>query len=229
MRMYWITLPFLMILLLPLFQGASAGPFAVSGDINIPSDTPIEKVSDNVTIVRVQGGFAINEKTFPHTFASIDAELSISMGNWEALLSQTTWSNVQRGEDNPFTVTITVPRDATIGMTASYTLYLVFTDTTGAEVGTTQENFMVRVDRVSISGNDDDDDIGLDDDDDLNVSEDESIPILPIFGIGVLIVIVVGLIWFFKNYELVRETEGERKIHLREKDTGRILGKKGRN
>lgn len=201
-----------------------ASPSSVSGDISIPSDTASEKVSNNETDMVVQGNFAITEKTISDAIVPTDASLSISDGTWEAKLSRMNWDNVQKGEENPFTVTVTIPKDATLGMRSSYTLYLVFTDGFGNEVGSTQEDFMVRVDKV-VNGDDDDDTI---DDEGVKITEDKSIPFIPIFLGGVILALIVGLIWFFKNYEVVREVDGDRKIYLREKDTGRILGRSGR-
>ncbi|MFO8051160.1 MAG: hypothetical protein R6V01_05605 [Thermoplasmatota archaeon] len=215
----FVVLPVLTLLLLSF--AADAYPDAVSGDINIPADIPAEKVADNITKINVKGDFVLNEKTFPHTIASIDAELDISQGSWEASLSQHTWENVQKGEQNPFTVEVIIPLDATIGMTSSFTLYLVFIDSTGSEVGSTQKNFMVRVDRISHEEDDDEEDD--DDQGEVDVSEDKSIPIIPIFAGGIAVILIIGLIWFFKNYEMVREVNGNRGIFIREKDTGRII------
>ncbi|MFW3146607.1 MAG: hypothetical protein ACMUIE_07325 [Thermoplasmatota archaeon] len=218
----WVipTISLIMLLIFSSTAGNSA-PLSVVGDISIPADVPASGSSENVTRVVVEGHFVVTEKNGADAVLPISASLSISSGAWDASLSKAQWDNVQRMEENSFTVTVTVPGGVSVGDSASYQLNVRFVNSLGQESGSAQAPLTVRVDTME-EGVDDDDG---DDDDGSNIIKDDSMPLWPIFIIGVVVVLIAGAFWFFKNYEIVRELDSERKIRLREKDTGRIIGK----
>jgi hypothetical protein len=203
-------------------QPVSAGPTGITATIEIPPETRIVMGNETTTVV-VEGYFAMLEKSGLETVGTISASLEISGGEWSNSLSQTFWANVERNNNYDFTVSVDIPGGVSAGQSESYNLVLTFYNQLDQQVGSTSKGTLVVVDSVIDNGGDDDGE----DDDGTVPGEDKSISlIIPIFIVGLLIGLIVALIWAKKNLEIVRSSDGRRRIMLREKDSGHIIGKK---
>lgn len=201
--------------------GSEGSPRTVQSNISI-FDTEIVIRENETTEVQVDGSFMIESVGAGDTIGGLSATLTISEATWAPTLSQTFWDNVQQEQDYFFTVDFTIPEDTGVGDSSNPTLYLDFENPIKGDVGSSSRGFEVKVISVIDSGrNDDDDDSGI-----ISPAEDESFPLWPIFIIVIVIGLVIAGIWVRKNIDFVREEDGSRRIMMREKDTGRILGRK---
>jgi hypothetical protein len=198
-----------------------SGPAAVSGEINMENQWPVVPKDGEPTVLAVQGSFILNEKTGLDLFGPVAATLTVSSGQWDAEPRITTYGDVTPGEWVNFMIDITIPEDARAGENSPYTVTVRFEGQVGEDEVT--GGFVVTI--MSATG--DDDTSGPDDDDSQgnNTVEAKGFPIWPVFLLGLIAILVVSGIWAYRNVEVVRETDGKRRIYLREKDTGRIFGK----
>lgn len=214
-----LTVVFIIIATMLTLEGRPAlgGPETLNGELNIPSRVPVVGSKDNATTVRVDGVFRVNEKSGLDALAPASATLSVSKGEWEAALSVTYFSDVQEGDIYDFYVTIEVPSDAKEGDSSSYTVTLTLEDFRGStQTGAT---FVVNIEKVL--GEDNDDGDGF-----LGGSSGGSISLIwPLFILGLIVLTVIIIIWAKRNFELVREV-GTKKVFIREKDSGRIIGRR---
>jgi hypothetical protein len=219
------------ILAIILFFGISlfvisveGGPAEVVGEIQVQGEYLVVLNEDQVMNYEVEGFFAVTSKTGLDALGGTYATMTVSEGGWDPGLSPSRWDSVQQNENYDFTVSLTIPNGTGVGEQNAYTLILTFYNSFDQEVGSDTAGFSVRVENVIPSGDDDDD--SSDDDDVISPVEDESFPLWPFFIGGIVIGLIIIGIWGRKNLEFVRDEDGSRRVMLREKDTGHILGRK---
>ncbi|MDG6225233.1 MAG: hypothetical protein QCI82_06940 [Candidatus Thermoplasmatota archaeon] len=195
--------------------GVSAGNETVSATIEVPPEVSSEAMRSNDTVMVIEGYFTVT-RSGPDQLLQLSGALTISQGTWPAEITPSTFSNLVQGERYSFQVNVTVPADSELPGTASYVIELIITNILGST--SFEEAFIVKVDPPAP----------------VDQGDESIIPgfeggfpwgIL-IFVIGLLFLIVLCVVWAFRNLELVREIGGGRRIMLREKKSGRIL--KGR-
>jgi hypothetical protein len=201
---------------------AEAGTSAVSGEINLEGQWPIAPSGSEDNNLQVEGAFILREKSGLDFFSPVSATITVSSGQWTANPRVSTYSDVSSSEWTTFIIDVTIPANAIAGENSQYTVTIRFEGQVSSDE--VSKGFVVNI--ISATGDDDTDD----DDDEQpvendNPDEDKSFPIWPVFLLGLIAVVVVGGIWAYRNVEIVRETDGKRRIYLREKDTGRIFGK----
>jgi hypothetical protein len=203
--------------------GAIAGPSDVQGDIQVQGEYPVVITEGETLGFDIEGYFAVTGRSGFESVGTISARLTISEGQWNPVLSQTTWNSVDQNENYDFTISVTIPNGTGLGESSAYTLLLTFYNSLDQEVGSDTAGFSVRVETILPSSDDDDD---TSDDDDMAPIEDESFPLWPFFIIFIVIGLVIVAIWLKRNIEVVREEDGSHRVLFREKDSGHILGRK---
>lgn len=212
------TICIILVLLIGLVlghAGVSAGHEAVSATIEVPPEVGSEAGRFNDTIIVIEGSFTV-ARSGPDQFLTLTGELSLSLGVWPAMITPSTFSNLVQGERYTFTINVTVPAGSDLPGTGSYLVKLTLTNILGST--SVEEAFIVKVEP---QGAVDEEDVGI-----LPRFKGGFPWGIMIFVLGLLFLIVLGVIWAFRNLELVREIGGRRNIMLREKKSGRIL--KGR-
>ncbi len=204
-------------------QPADGGVRALSGVVEV--DTPDVQVTiyaSNETTVEITGFGMLEEKTGLNSLVQTSLRFSLDSGSrWPATISPT--GTIDDIEVNAFydcRVTVTIPPGTQAGEMDTFTIIVVFED-----VSTTYEASASFVLRTAIV------DTGNNNGGDLNntasspESDDGPHTILIVFIIGLLVILGAGGFWAYKNVEVVRDPNGDRRIYLREKDTGRPLRK----
>lgn len=215
-----LLMSFLMILVIP---ASNAGPNEVGGSIDINEEWPIVPNEEGDTVMEIVGSFTLDTKTLQDSLSSVTATLSLSEGQWEASLRQTEYIIEDTDTWERFYIDLIIPTDAMVGQSSTYTVTVQFQGRFSES--SAQDGFTVRVD----SGTMDDDTVTTDTDSDTggegDLKSSTNFPLWPIFLLILIVAIVIVGIWAYRNIEIVQETDGKRKIYLREKDTGRILGR----
>ena len=205
-----------------MIQEADSNPAAVTGDINLENDWPIAPTGSEDNILEVKGAFILTEKSGLDLISSVTATISVSSGTWDAAPRVSTYEDVTPNQWTNFIIDVSVPPDARPGENSPYTVTVRFEGQVSEDE--VSKGFVVTI--LSAGGDD-----NPPDDDDGNQTTDQSgdqsngFPIWPVFLLGLIAIAVVGGIWAYRNVEIVRETDGRRRVYLREKDTGRIFGK----
>jgi hypothetical protein len=200
----------------------NAGPNTVTGSILILGQFDVVIREDETLPFDVEGFFSVTKDVWDiGTYATMSVELNV--GDWEPALSQTRWETVQQDETYDLMVSVTIPNGSLVGEQSSYTLILTIYNNLDQEVGSDTEGFSIDIKSVIPTGDDDD---STADDEIITPIEDESFPLWPIFIIVIVIGLIIVGIWARKNLEFIREEDGSRRIMLREKDSGHILGRK---
>jgi len=199
----------------------SAGPEGITATIEVPAENRIV-LGNKTTTVSIEGYFAILERSGLDTVGTISANLEVIGGEWAKTLSRNRWNDVEKNNNYDFTLKVEVPPGVGAGQSESYNLVLTFRNQFDQEVGSASAGTLLVVETIIDIGDDDEEN-----DDVLAPVEDGSVSLLiPIFVLGLVIGLVVVLIWARKNLELVRSQDGRRRIYLREKDSGHIVGRK---
>ncbi len=204
-------------------QSADADVRALSGVVEV--DTPDVQVTiyaSNETTVEVTGFGMLDDKTGLNSLVETSLRFSLDSGSkWPATLSPTsTIDDIEVNVFYDYRVTVTIPPGAQAGEMGTFTIIGVFED-----VSTTFEASASFVLRTSVI------DAGNNNGGDLNTtgpsleSEDGPRTIWIVFIIGLLVILGAGGFWAYKNVEIVKDPNGDRRIYLREKDTGRPLRK----
>jgi len=197
-------------------------PATVQATITIPDDNPITLLGNQTTSLEIQGYFVVNSVGIGDSFGGLTASMIVTGDEWNPTLSQSRWTNVEAQTEYAFMLTVTIAGGARSGDSNSYTLTLTFSNSISNDVGSSTTTLVVRVEGVIVNGDDDD----VDDDDDIAPVEDESFPLWPFFVAAIVIGLIIVGIWAKMNLEIVHEEDGSRRIMIREKDSGHILGRK---
>lgn len=209
----------IILLLLALALGADAGPSAIGGDIDVPGEVTVQSRPGNDTDVSVAGTFRVTAKNGPDQFLRLTAALSASGGQWPTVVHPSLFEDVAVGTDYEFTISFSVPAGTLNGTHTAYSVTLLLTNVLGSSQ--IVDSFQVSV-RTDIGGGGDDDGGG----DPGGISVSDFPWGLLIFIGGLFIFLGLGIVWAYRNLELVREVGGRRRIMMREKSSGRLL--KGR-
>lgn len=201
--------------------GAFSSPSAISGDINLENQWPIAPLKDEETILQVQGAFILTERSGLDLISPVTATVSVSSGQWDAVPRVSTYSDVTPNEWINFIIDITIPTEARTGENSPYTVTVRFEGQVSNDEVTA--GFVVSI--ISVTGDDDPVDDDTKPSDGNEDQENNGFPIWPVFLLGLIAILVIAGIWAYRNVEIVRETDGRRRVYLREKDTGRIIGK----
>ncbi|MGA1819812.1 MAG: hypothetical protein ACMUHU_02265 [Thermoplasmatota archaeon] len=204
------------------FSAVHGSPATVQATITIPEDNPITLIGNQTTSLEIQGFFVVDSVGIGDSFGGLTASMIVTGDEWNPTLSQTRWTDVEAQTEYSFMLTVTITGGASSGDSSSYTLTLTFSNSISNNVGRSTATLVVRVEGVIV--NDDDDDTG--DDDDISPVEDESLPLWPFFIAALLIGLIIVGVWAKMNLEIVHEEDGSRRIMIREKDSGHILGQK---
>jgi len=205
-----------------LSSGAMGGVQNIDGEIQINSEWPVIPLEEEETVLLIEGSFMVTEKSGLDIPFTVTATLSLSEGRWEASLRQTEYQNVNEGEVWPFAIDMVIPQDAQVGESSSYTVTLTLKDQISET--STQASFVVRLissDTGSGGGNSGTVPGNVTSSDGTS----RAFPIWPLFVLGLVFIGVAAGIWAYRNLEVVREVDGKRRIYLREKDSGRIIGR----
>jgi hypothetical protein len=218
-----ISISLMMFLVPVLFSGGSqAAPTSVSGSIELNDMWPYFPEDEGQETIEIVGSFTISEKSLQDAPFPVTATVTLSPGQWEASLRQSVYEIEETGTWERFYIDVTIPEGVKTGESSSYAVSIHFQGRFSDS--SAQAGFTVKIESGSM-----DDDISDDDDDDGNSEGDlqntGSFPIWPIFLLILIIALIIAGIWAYRNIEVVREVDGKRKIYLREKDTGRILGR----
>ncbi|HHD15475.1 MAG: hypothetical protein DRN37_08020 [Thermoplasmata archaeon] len=205
-----------------LSSGAMGGVQNIDGEIQINSEWPVIPLEEEETVLLIEGSFMVTEKSGLDIPFTVTATLSLSEGRWEASLRQTEYQNVNEGEVWPFAIDMVIPQDAQVGESSSYTVTLTLKDQISET--STQASFVVRLissDTGSGGGNSGTVPGNVTSSDGTS----RAFPIWPLFVLGLVFIGVAAGVWAYRNLEVVREVDGKRRIYLREKDSGRIIGR----
>lgn len=219
-----ITAHILLCLTLTLIQlPADGSPESISAEIQMNNSWEVAFDEGDDFVYTVDGSFILTERTGLDRLTPVTATLSVSEGQWDATPRQTVYNDV--GVDNweTFSIDLEIPGDASAGQSSSYTVTIVFQGQTSETTETTGFTVLLS----SASTDDDDDNTGNGDEDSVDepAASGGGFPIWPVFVLGLMVLLVFAGIWAYRNIEIVREVDGRHKIYLREKDTGRIIGK----
>ncbi|MGA1866298.1 MAG: hypothetical protein ACMUFK_02390 [Thermoplasmatota archaeon] len=196
-------------------------PQDVQADLSIPPETSLTLRENKTAEIDIDGFFTVTSMGPLDAVGGLTANLEITGNGWDPQLSQTVWTDVQVQTDQSFVVSLTIGPDTVTGDRNSYTLTLTFSNSiSGAVVGTENTVMSVNIEDILDDGDRDDDDDGS------PIIEDESLPLWPFFLGAIVVGLVVMAIWAKLNLEVVREEDGRRHIYIREKDSGRIFGRK---
>jgi hypothetical protein len=201
--------------------GAFSSPSAISGDINLENQWPIAPLKGEETVLQVQGAFILTERSGLDLISPVTATVSVSSGQWDAVPRVSSYSDVTPNEWTKFIIDVTIPPEARSGENSPYTVTVRFEGQVSNDEVTA--GFVVTI--ISVTGDDDTVDDDVDPSDTGNDQENKRFPYWPVFLLGLIAILVIAGIWAYRNVEIVRETDGRRRIYLREKDTGRIIGK----
>ncbi len=201
--------------------GAFSSPSSISGDINLENQWPIAPLKDEETVLQVQGAFILTEKSGLDLISPVTATISVSSGQWDAVPRVSTYSDVTPNEWTNFIIDITIPIEARTGENSPYTVTVSFEGQVSNDEVTA--GFVVTI--ISVTGDDDTVDDDSEPSEGNNDQENNGFPIWPVFLLGLIAVLIIAGIWAYRNVEIVRETDGRRRVYFREKDTGRIIGK----
>lgn len=219
---------FTLLVLLVLFSladlpGSDGAPEQVEGDIEMNKEWPLIPNEEGETVMEIIGSFTLSTKSLQDAPWPVTATLSVSEGQWDATPRQTEYIIEETGTWERFYIDVVIPQEVMTGESSSYTVTIHFQGRFSDS--TAQEGFLVRIE----SGSMDDQPTDTDDENDTSTEGDlkdsGSFPIWPIFLLILIVALVIVGIWAYRNIELVREVDGKKRIYLREKDTGRILGK----
>ena len=205
------------------FQPVEGGGKALMGTVGV--DTPDVQVTiyaSNETTVEITGFGMLEEKTGLNSLVQTSLRFSLDSGSkWPATISPTgTIDDIEVNAFYDYRVTVTIPPGAQAGEMDTLTIIGVFED-----VSTTYEasaSFVLRTAVVDTGNNDGGD---LNSTATSSESDDGQNTILIVFIIGILVILGAGGFWAYKNVELVKDPNGDRRIYLREKDTGRPFKK----
>lgn len=201
--------------LLSITSVATSSPEAIMADVDITSQLSVVPNRANQTDIPITGTFYITEKSGIDQPLETDASVSVSGGPWPATVDPSTFQAVEKEIFYEFTVTVMVPQDASPGESGSYTVEVVFSNVMGSS---DPETASVRITLESGPQTGDDEPGG----NTTAPPAPSSFPYWLVFLGGILILVAVGVIWAVRNLEVVRETSGDRRIMLREKDSGRV-------
>jgi len=214
-------LPFSTVVLLAvvLQTVAFAAPSTVEATISIPETNDLNLVANQSKELVIEGSFVVTDTGLGDTLGGLTATLMVSGDEWNPILSDSRWTNVEVNKEYRFNLTVTIDRGARAGETNTYTLTLTFSNPRG-NVGTATKGVTVSISsRIDNGGDDDDDDV-------IAPIDDKSFPLWPFFIAAIVIGLIVVGIWAKKNLEVVHEEDGSKRIMIREKDSGHILGRK---
>ncbi len=196
---------------------------ALSGVVEV--DTPDVQVTiyaSNETTVEITGYGMLEEKTGLNSLVQTSLRFSLDSGSrWPATISPTsTIDDIVVNAFYDYRVTVTIPPGTQAGEMETFTIIGVFED-----VSTTFEasaSFVLRTAVVDAGNNN-----GGDINNTASSPESQDGPptILIVFIIGLLVLLGAGGFWAYRNVEIVKDPNGDRRIYLREKDTGRPLRK----
>ncbi len=188
---------------------------SVEGEIELPSDVPVVSYPGNETHVTVQGTFRVTAKNGPDQILRLTGTISVEGGQWPGAVEPSTFDDLEAGTDYEFTISFTVPSGTDDGANTAYTVTLLLVNILGPNQ--IVASFRVEVEKKGGEG-------GTDGGIDLGSVEMADFPWgLLIFIGGLIVFLALGLIWAFRNLELVREVGGRRRVMMREKRSGRII------
>jgi len=205
-----------------LIQEADSDPSTISGDVNIENDWPIAPIGSEETILEVKGSFILTEKTGFDLISPVTATVSVTSGKWNAVPRVSTYEDVAANQWISFIIDVSIPPDARAGENSPYTVTVRFEGQVSEDE--VSKGFVVNILNAGGNDNPSNDPVGNQTMDQRG-EDSKGFPIWPVFLLGLIAIAVVGSIWAYRNVEMVRETDGKRRIYLREKDTGRIFGK----
>ncbi|MBN1540453.1 MAG: hypothetical protein JW939_09940 [Candidatus Thermoplasmatota archaeon] len=209
------------LLLVLILSGVEGMPQEVQADISVPAETSLTLRENKTAEIDIDGFFTVTSTGPLDAVGGLTANLEITDSGWDPRLSQTIWTNVEVQTDRSFVVLLTIGPDTVAGERNSYTLTLTLSNSlSGAVVGTETAVMSVSIENILDDGREDDDDDGS------PVVEDGSFPLWPFFLGAIVVGLIVVAIWAKMNLELVREEDGRRRVYIREKDSGRIVGRK---
>ncbi|MBN1390922.1 MAG: hypothetical protein JXA22_09815 [Candidatus Thermoplasmatota archaeon] len=204
-----------------LMASASGEPQEVRGDIIVPAETHLTLRGNQTLELRLDGFFVVASAGPLDTVGGLSASLEISGSGWSPRSSQSRWTGVEVQTDYPFQVMLSIGPGAEAGESNSYTLTVTFSNSlTGTILGTASASMFVGIDEVLH-------DVDDDEDEEIYVVEDDSIPLWPFFIGAIVIGLLIMGVWAKMNIQVVREDDGSRRIYLKERDSGRIIGRKG--
>jgi len=205
--------------MLSLFQadpGPEEGPMDLVIELVGPKDVQLNLTGDNSTTISLTGFFRIEEATGADQLLTARAELSLNGVVWEANISPSSFDDLEIGLEYHFVIAITVPAGEQDGAAAAFTVTLVVSNVLNSVQDTDVFKVVCHRDRSDDGGGNI-----------LPLRVGAEFPwAIFIFAVGLLSLIATGIVWAVRNYELVREIGGSRRIMLREKRSGRLL--KGR-
>ena len=215
----WIMVV-LMLAAIPMVIDGSPESIDAEIQMNNSWEAAVEEGED--AVLTVDGSFILTERTGLDRITPVTATLSVSEGQWDATPRQTVYNDVGTENWVTFSIDLTIPEDSKAGQSSSYTVTILFQGQT-SEI-TETAGFSVLLTSAS---DDDGDNDGNGDEDSIDNAgaSNGGFPIWPVFVLGLIILLVFAGIWAYRNLEIVREVDGRHKIYLREKDTGRIIGK----
>jgi len=205
-------------LLMMISAPASSDPSAVDGEIDLPQEVIVQGHEGNGTIVVVMGSFTVTAKNGADQILRLGGSLSIAGDDWPATIEPSTFSDLTVGTPYEFSIVFTVPAGTASDTMTSYSVTLVLQNV----LGNTQiaDSFQATVEQRR-----DDGDGGGGVLDELRGDVEVPWGLLIFFG-GLWVFMALGVVWAYRNLELVREVGGRRRIMMREKGSGRLL--KGR-
>jgi hypothetical protein len=188
---------------------------SVEGEIELPSDVPVVSYPGNETHVTVQGTFRVTAKNGPDQILRLTGTIAVEGGQWPGAVEPSTFDDVQAGTDYEFTISFIVPAGTEDGANTAYTVTLLLMNILGPNQ--IVASFRVEVENKGGNG-------GSEDGIDLGSVDMSDFPWgLFIFIGGLIVFLLLGLIWAYRNLELVREVGGRRRVMMREKHSGRII------
>lgn len=199
-----------------------SSPEAITAEIDLQSQVNVVPNQSNETTVSISGTFYIETKSGVDQ-ADTDASLSVSGGPWTANINPRSFQSVEKQVFYDFTVTVVVPQDANAGESGSYTVEIVFSNLFGSSDPETAPL------RITLEEGPQ---VGDDDGNGGNATVPQtpkSFPYWLIFLGGIVILVAIGVVWAVRNLEIVRETSGDRRIMLREKDSGKVFDRRKRD
>ncbi len=205
------------------FQPVEGGGKALMGTVGV--DTPDIQVTiypSNETKVEITGYGMLQEQN--GVIVPLETSLRFYLGGeskWTATITPTSKiDGIQVDHPYEYRVIVTIPPGTTAGESETYTVNGLFEDR--LETYEASAGFVIRTAVV---------DTGNNNGGDLNStaaspeSDDGQNTILIVFIIGLLVILGAGGFWAYRNVEIVKDPNGDRRIYLREKDTGRPLHK----
>jgi hypothetical protein len=195
----------------------SGRPSAVEGSISIDRTVQIVQNRMNETEVEVTGTFRVDSMDRPDQTFTTSADLDIDGELSTASLSQYHWDSVEEYRIYTYTVIVIIPADSPIGPYDTYTLTLEFTNMLGTSDTDPAKMTIELITRSNGGENSDDGPQGNNTADESSVGN--PFPIWIIFVGGLVVLLVGGAVWFYRNVEIVREEDGGRRIMMKERKT----------